>query len=189
MEMVQYVCRTGCERVAGVEVLTYRICLPQWENLEKISAFYSEIEQRARSFCETSLKRIAEEAFETSEDPRKRFCFPTFRYALEGSVTCEDTQANLLSVRLVAEWKRRGTVDCLERQLQAHTWSLSEEILLPPEQIAERLGANARLARKIRKKKDVLLDRGELFFLNGGEWEKFNFLESSKQNQKNIKSP
>lgn len=184
MEKVQYVCRTGCERISGVEVLTYRISLPQWGSLERISDFYSAVEQRTLSFCETTLKKIAEEAFESSEDPRKRFCFPTFRYALEGRVTCEDTKANLLSVRLEAELKRKGTVDCLERQLQAHTWSLSEEMLLPPEQIAERLGGNARHARKIRKKKDVLVDQGEVYFLNGCVWEKFNILESSKKELK-----
>lgn len=182
--MVQYVNRTGCARVCGTEVLTYRISLPQWDRLGKISAFYLEIENRTRSFCETALKTMAEEDFERSDDPKKRFCFPTFRYVLEACVTYENVGEDLLSVRLVTELRRRGSVDCLERHLQAHTWSLSEEILIPPEQIAERLMGNARIPRNIRKNKDVLVDGGVMTFLNGSVWEKFHGVESLKQNRK-----
>ena len=181
--MVQYICRTECERISGVEVLTYRIRLPKWENLDRISAFYAEIEERTRSFCEMVLKKMAREIFEASEDPKKYFCFPTFRYTLEGQVVYENTETDIVSVRLLAELKRRGSVDCLERQVQAHTWSLSEEVFLPVEQIAERLGKTELIPRKNRKMREILVDHGEMFFCQNGGLEKLESALLSKKSK------
>ena len=171
--MEEYICRTGCARVLGVEVLTYRISLPKWEKRDKISEFYAQVEARTLSFCETALRRMAERCFDASEDPKKRFHFPAFRYGLEGRVTWEDTDTDLVSVCLTAELKQKG--DCLESCLQAHTWSLSEEVLLPPEQIAERLALQGRFSRKMRKKEHFLVKNRTLLFLDGDTWSRVSF--------------
>ena len=119
----------GRVTVEGTEVLTYRIRLPRWQEYEEISAFYDVMAQQALAFCETELRERAEEEFSRSEDPRKRFTFPTLRYRLEGRVSEE--KSDRTTVRLVAELSRRG--EMLERSEWAHTWCLSDGMLLPSE--------------------------------------------------------
>ncbi len=85
-------------RVLGVEVLSYRISLPLWEEAEKISSFYREIGERAEVFCKERLFPLAQKDYEASEDPRKRFRYAPYSYTLEGKITGE--REGLLSVCL-----------------------------------------------------------------------------------------
>jgi hypothetical protein len=119
--------RVGRITVEGTEVLSYRIRLPEWQEYERISAFYDRIAEQAQAFCETDLRARAEEEYFRSDDPRKRFSYPALRYRLESEIG--RAEEGRLTVRLVASLARGG--ERLARSEWTHTWSLSEEWLLP----------------------------------------------------------
>lgn len=162
-------CQNGRICVSGVEVLSYRISLPEWTEFAEVSAAYGGIAERAIAFCETQLRERAEGEFEASEDPQKRFRFPAYRYRLEGRVTYEDGAREIASVCLTAELKRRGETACLERNVEVHTWKLSEALLLPPEQTAVLWEPALRLPKKMRRRGDLLLEGNRLFWIYGAE--------------------
>ena len=145
-------------RVSGVEVLRCCLTLPQWEEHETLSALYREIGDRAMAFCKDRLREEAEAEYESSEDERKRFRFPTWRYELTGEV-CH-AEDGLLSVRLTATLCRKGSAEPLMRGYDAHTWQLEEgadAVLLPPEQVAERVTGRALPRRKRRRAKGAVI--------------------------------
>lgn len=167
--MWKYRCQNGRICVSGVEVLRYRISLPEWEEFEAVSSVYGEIADRSLSFCETTLRQMAEAEFEASEDPRKKFRFPAFRYRLEGRVTYEDAQMGIASVFLIAEMKRGDRADYVERHAEAHTWNLSEGLLLPPEQVVALRCPTERVPKKLRREDGILIDGESLFLIRGAE--------------------
>lgn len=167
--MTSYDCRVGRSVVDGVEVLSYRIRLPLWQEQEEISDFYREIGERTQSFCETVLKERAEAEFSRSEDPQKRFRFSQLRYRLEGRVTYENRELGVVSVLLVAELSRRGDSALPQRTMTAHTWDLSARMLLPPRQAVSLLHPGAGVPRGLKRRGDLLIDRGRLYWIDGAE--------------------
>ncbi len=186
--------------VDGVEVLSYRISLPRWEAFEQVSALYQEIGESAVAFCETALRERAEQEFQASEDPQRKFHFPALRYRLEGRVTYEDLQLGVASVCLTAELKRLGCSARLQRHVEAHTWELKTGALLPPEQTVAFRFPDERIPRRIRRAEGALLEGERLFLLQRGERKELNLSvptgwirqrsrrlrKNSKKNGKNI---
>lgn len=166
--MEQYRCQTKRFLVSGTEVLRCRISLPFWDGRELTSGFYEKMRKEALSFCEGALLSVAQTEFSESEDPKKRFSFPSFLYTLEGRVTWEDREREWVTVRLEARLSRRGSGTPLEQFIDGQAWSLSEACLLPPEQLAEAFGVR-RLKRGERKESaGVFVDRGALWICKDG---------------------
>ena len=115
--------------MTGSEVLSWRLTLPRGMAGTRMEEFYREIGERVVFFCENSLRERAEEDFEKSEDPKKRFHFPTFLYRLH---TESGEEGDVLTVRLCATLARRGEREPRYRREWVHLWSVSEDCLLPP---------------------------------------------------------
>ena len=165
--MNQNRCWNGCVRVAGVEVLRYRISLPAWEEFAAVTSFYETLGENGRCFCEESLRARAESDFAASEEVQRKFHFPTLRYTLTGRVTYENRERGIASVLLTAELKR-GAGELLRRYVEAHTWELADALLLPPSQALARQVPDARLPRSARHADGVLLDAGSLYWTRNG---------------------
>ena len=148
-----------------------------------MSQFYEKIEKEALSFCEGALLSVAQREFEGCDDPKKRFSFPTFLYSLEGRVSYESLERDLLTVRLTATLSRRGEGTPRERNTDGHAWSLSEERMLPPTQVADALGAR-RLRRRERKgMAGIYVEGGELWLCKDGRVYAVGHEKSKKSRQ------
>ncbi len=85
---------------AGVEVMRYRISLPQFEDLSEINAFYEQIAKRAESFCRERLFARAQSSYDEDPNEKKRFSHRPYRYTLEGQILSDDGAH--VTVKLVA---------------------------------------------------------------------------------------
>ena len=156
----------GSEKRHGVEILRWRIELPRYEELEKISEFYGAISERCVAFCQGTLRQRAEDAYDLCEDPKKRFRFDPLIYRLTGTETAR--QKDLLSVSLEITLKRGDTV--WERELLGQVFCESEQILLSPKETA-RMWDGTRLSGARKKKTGALILReGELCEKKGDGW-------------------
>ena len=162
--------RVGRFCVSGVEVLRVRITLPCRAEL---SDFYRGVAQRVWAYCEGTLRLRAEEAYEASEEPNKRFAFPTFLYRLEGRICHEE--AGLLSVRLEGSLGRRGMREPEVRWADAHTWLTEggKTYLLPPEQAVARFGGGTLSRRERKRCRGAILSEGRVFLCDGKDFRIF----------------
>ena len=85
---------------AGVEVLSFRLSLPNVESMPALTDFYEQMAERVTDFCQRELAPMAEGAYDADPDPKKRFHFRPYRYDLTGRV--EEDDGTRLRVRLCA---------------------------------------------------------------------------------------
>lgn len=156
----------GTEAINGVEILRWRIDLPQLEELAEISAFYCELAARTAAFCRGALKQRAETEYEHCDDPKKRFRFPPLVYALTGRIAARE--ASLLSVELTVSLRRDGHL--LAHRIWGQVFDLGDQVLLPPELITSMRGM-PKPPKRIRKQIGALLvSEGTLWERKNGEW-------------------
>ena len=159
----------GTEAINGVEILRWRIDLPQPEELAEISAFYRELAAGVAEFCRGALKQRAETEYEHCDDPKKRFRFSPLIYALTGRIAARE--ASLLSVELTVSLRRDGHL--LSRRVWGQVFDLSEQVLLPPELITSMRGM-PKPPKRIRKQIGALLvSEGTLWERKNEEWVPF----------------
>ena len=111
--------RKGSVREGGVEILRYRIEFPV-DRDEALNDLHRQIAQRVEEFCRDTLAAYARRFFEESDDPQKRFRFPTFLYVLGVTVNCEkDTRCDVM---LEAKLCRRGEREALCSEKKSYRW-------------------------------------------------------------------
>lgn len=158
--------KRGGARVEGCEVLRWRISLPAFEEDRPQGRLYRAIEERAAAFCEGELRQRAEEAYVTSEDPKRRFRFPTISYRLIGTVAWEEGE--FVSVSLRASLTRMGEKLPLVEAREGHLWE--GENLLPPRQAIARF-ARGKVPHRLRRScGGVLLLEKSLLLWDGIAW-------------------
>ena len=86
---------------AGVEVMRYRISLPQLDDKPEINAFYEQIAKRAENFCRERIFARAEALYDEDPNEKKRFSHRPYRYTLEEQILSDD--GTHVTVRLVAK--------------------------------------------------------------------------------------
>ena len=131
--MNEYYSRRAGHSFEGVEVLRYKIVLPEISERQCISEFYKGIYDRVIAYCEGDLIKYAEQKYTDCDMPKKKFNYPPISYALVGKVTAE--KDGLLFIKLVASVSQRGLSDTIT-VYDAHAWDLNEERLLPPKMAA-----------------------------------------------------
>ena len=141
----------------GVEVLRYRIDLNIPTDKERIQEFYRGVYENALLCCKNDLSRYADERYDLSSDPKKRYAYTPIRYRLEGKATFCD--GDMMFIKLTAELRRDGAAETV---YDAHAWSLSEQCLLPPKMAARAFLGKGRLPRGLSKA-GFLVENGKPF--------------------------
>ena len=159
--MYSYFCLSGRHVIDGVEVMRYRISLPEFTGLERISQFYREISERVVAFCEGELKAYAEGEYGKADAKTRKFRYPAIAYRLDGSVTYEGEA--VIFVRIEATLKRHGDTALMRRAYDAHAWSPTDECLIPSRQAAGIVAPDKKLARRIKSSQSVLYSDGRIF--------------------------
>ena len=164
--MAEYGTVRGSERKDGVEILRWRIELPRYEELERISEFYEGLQKETADFCQNVLKGRAETAYDQCDDPKKRFRFSPLIYRLTGRETAREK--DLLSVSLEVTLRTGDTV--LENGVFGQIFCESEQILLSPEEAARMWDGRRLTAREKRETGGLLLRDGSLWFREDFRW-------------------
>ena len=159
--MYRYFCLSGRHTFDGVEIMRYKISVPEFIGHDRISQFYREISERVQSFCEGDLKDHAKAEYERSEITNKKFRYPCLIYKLDGTVTYDGEE--IAFVRMEATLKKLGDTSPMCRTYDAHTWSLSDECIIPPKRAASLLVPDKRLLKKIKSPRGVLYSDGKIF--------------------------
>ncbi len=159
--MVTYLNLGGKHKAEGVEVLRYRLCLPVFSQSDRISKFYGDIAELAHQYCKNELSRRAEEIFYNCDMPKKRFNYPPICYCLEGRVTYED--GDIAFVKLLAKSEHRGFPDDRRFAMDAHAWSLSDSLLIPPRQAAEGFLTRRDIPKALGKQGGFLVENGKYY--------------------------
>lgn len=127
------VCRKGVEQEEGVELLRWKIILPVDRDDAEFSSVCERLASSATEFCRGELRRRLAERYQASEDVKKRFRFPAYRYTLEGTVT--QTDESVTSVLWTAELKT-GARTCAKGSVGL-VWSRKESVFLSLRQTAK----------------------------------------------------
>lgn len=115
----QGIFRKGSVREDGVEILRYRLEFFV-DRDEALNDLHRQIAQRAEEFCRENLAARARRAFEESDDPQKRFRFPTFLYVLRA--TGDGEKDSCCDVTLEAALCRRGESEPLYSKKKNYRW-------------------------------------------------------------------
>ena len=155
--------KRGVERKDGVEILCWRIEVPDLSEHEGIPSFLGEIAERTAAFCASALRKNAEERYDAFGDPKKRFRYPPLVYKL--TVETVEESPELLSCELTVSLGQGG------RGLFCRRFGLifdrSDGTLLSPVEAARRRGVR-HLPRSVRRTVGgVLLKDGRVFLEKG----------------------
>ena len=148
----------------GVEVLRYKIELPNLPRLNKITEFYRGCADKAAEYCEGELSELARSEYISSDMSQKKFRYKGLVYKLCGRVTYEND--GLLFIYLTASLEGGGR----ERVTSAdgHAWDKADEGLLPPNQAIRRVRPDIKLRRKLRKSDGIVYLDGVFYSCTKG---------------------
>ena len=113
--------RKGSVREEGVEILRYRVELPV-DREEELNGLHRQIVQRLEKFCKETLADVARRAFAESDDPQKRFRFPTFFYLLQGTI--DRAKPSRADITLEIKLSRRDGHEPLCVEKKRYRWYL-----------------------------------------------------------------
>ena len=170
--MYSYFYENGKEDAEGIEILKYKICLPEFEKKERMTKFYREISSGVKAFCDGELKKYALLQYEEKGDQRGKLGYPQIIYTLNGRVTYCDGEH--LFVLIEAMLKRRGERAQICRRYDSHGWTLSDELLMRPKDIAELAFGGENIPKDVRKAKNLFISENRLFCCDG---ERINEIE------------
>ncbi len=159
--MVTYFNQGGRHKAEGVEILRYRLCLPVFTDKKRISKFYEDISELTLEYCKNELTEYAKKAYTECDIPKKKFNFPPICYSLDGRVTYEDGYTAF--VKLIAKTEHRGSPDEYRTAYDAHAWSLSDELLMPPRLAAEGFLGRRDIPRTLRGDTGFLVENGKYY--------------------------
>ena len=159
--MYSYFYKNGKESADGVEILRYKICLPEFEGRERMSCFYREIARSVLSFCEGELKQFAFTQYEERRGERTKAGYPMIIYTLNGRVTYSDGEH--IFVLIEAMLKRRGERAQICRRYDAHGWELSSQLLMPPKDVLALAVGERPFPKEAKKAKNLFILDGRLF--------------------------
>ena len=164
--MLDYFCRSERYCFEGVELLRYKIVLPELRRYPKISEFYRDIFEIVVNYCESALRDKAKEEYDNCEIPRKKFNYPPICYSLDGRITYADDE--VIFVRLIAETRKRGIENSVIRACDAHAWSPRDQLLMPPKQAAGLFLKKKDIPKSLKQKNGFFVENGK-FYTCGGE--------------------
>ena len=159
--MYSYFYENGKESIGNIEVLKYKICLPEFEGKKRMTGFYREIASGVKKFCEGELKKYALSQYEENGEKTGRLGYPQIIYTLNGRVTHCDGEH--LFVLIEAMLKRRGERAQICRRYDSHGWTLSDELLMRPKDIAALFFGRENIPKDIRKAKNLFVSENRLF--------------------------
>ena len=162
--MCKYFCRVGKSHLDGVEILRYRIKLPEFEDMDHISQFYRSVADTVGEFCESELREYAEREYATVTEAESRLRYRPLRYLLDGSVTCDDGET--VFVRLAASLVRG---DVISQCYDAHAWSREGQRMIPPIRVARMLIPKGKLPREVRRADGIYISEGRIYACRGRE--------------------
>ena len=173
--------KRGCRKVQGARVFVYSVSIPDFKGLPVISEFYRDVSSLVSQRCEGEFAdRAAEEYISLrSEDPRSIFR-PTV-YSLVAEVTYFDGETMFVKLTATLSLRHKGLE---KRVIDAHAWSLDDQMLLPPRQAARRLIPTGRLPLMMGDT-GFIAENGKYFLCRGGEL--FPIAEGHRKKHKNPK--
>lgn len=148
---VEFKTKKGGEYRDGNEILRYKICIPRIEGCERINELYLRISEECESFCKNILACESE----------KRYAY-LLDYAITHS--SEDMICLLMRVRVMC-----GT-NVIERFVDAHTWSISRQSMIPPRTLRKKFAGRDGRAKK---REPIFLCGDELKILSGTDIDSF----------------
>lgn len=162
--MYRYFSRFGKGVNNGAEVLRYKMILPEFEVMARVSEFYRTVADKVEDFCRAELCEYAAKEYSVNESSGERSRFRTLRYLLEGRVTYDDGETVFVS--LCASLVKNGAVT---RSYDAHAWSYEDQRLIPPTQAARIFIPKGRLPREVRRADGIYVSEGRMFACRGRE--------------------
>ena len=163
--MYSYFYKNGKESIEGIEILKYKICLPEFEGRERMTEFYRKIAAGVMTFCEGELKKYAFSQYEEKSGEIGRMGYPQIIYTLNGRVTHCDGEH--LFVLIEAMLKRRGERAQICRRYDSHGWTLSDELLMRPKDIALLASGGGNISKDAKRAKNLFISEGRLFSCEG----------------------
>ena len=161
--------KRGSESKDGVEILRWRIEMPELPVYETVIAFFETIASSVSDFCQGALKARASEAYEHSTDPKKRFRHPPLVYECVAEPAEEG--ADFLSIKLTVSLRQGGKDLC--RRSFGLVFDRSDQTLLSPREAARKRGVRCLPLSLWRDKGGVLLRDGSVWVRKGEEWAPF----------------
>lgn len=140
--MFDLIYKRGCRRVLGVHVFGYSLSFPDLKEYPRIAAFYRDICALAAESCDTQLGPRAEADFLSLSERDRQTVFRPYAYALTGEVSYFDSEIMIIKLTAVLKNPRLGQI---QRIFEVHAWSLDDERLIPPRQVARRFIPKGRL--------------------------------------------